>query len=84
MPLLAACGTTKTVVLTDPEIVYQDRLVRAQVPANLLLECQVTPMPKRGDRITWFEVLELMKQKDSEQLACNGRFVIIENWMSEE
>lgn len=83
LPLLAAC-TTQPAVLTDPEIVYQDKLIRVQVPPNLTVDCQVTPLPELGSQWTWFEILELMKQKDSEQVVCNERFDIIENWMSEE
>ena len=71
-------------VLTDPEIVYQDKLIHVQVPPNLLVDCQVTPLPARGSLWTWFEILELMKQKDSEQTTCNERFGIIEDWMSGE
>ena len=82
-PLLIAC-TTKPAVLTDPEIVYQDRLVPVQVPGHLLADCQVTPLPVPGDLVTWFEVLELAKQKDSEQAACNERFAIIETWQNKE
>jgi len=80
--LLTAC-TTRT-VLSDPEIVYQDKLVPVQVPGHLLAKCQVTPLPQTGSLWTWFEILELMKQKDSEQGACNERFSIIEDWQSSE
>ena len=79
-----ACGTTKPVVLTDPTIVYQDKLVPVQVPPNLLVPCQITPLPQSGDRITWFEIFELMQQKATEQGICNERFGIIEDWMDTE
>lgn len=71
-------------VLTDPEIVYQDKLIRVLVPPNLLVDCQVTPLPAFGSDWTWFEVFKLMQQKDSEQMVCNERFGIIEDWMSEK
>jgi len=80
---LTGCATTPA-VLTDPEIVYQDKIIRQQVPANLLTDCQVTPLPDVGSQWTWFEVLELMKQKDAEQLTCNERFGFIEDWMSDD
>ena len=83
LALLSAC-TTKPAVLTDPEIVYQDKLVPVPVPAHLLVDCQVTPLPALGSQWTWFEILELMKQKDSEQGTCNERFGIIEDWMETE
>jgi hypothetical protein len=41
-------------------------------------------MPALGTDWTWFEILELMKQKDAEQEACNERFLIIEKWQSDE
>ena len=78
------CGTVKPVVLTDPEIVYQDKLVRVQVPANLLADCEVTTLPEIGSQWTWYEILELMVEKDAEQQTCNERFGIIDDWMSEE
>ncbi len=71
-------------VLTDPEIIYQDKLVPVRVPPNLLVDCDVTPLPQRGSNWTWLEIFELMKEKDSEQVACNERFVIIEDWMDDE
>jgi len=70
--------------LTDPEIVEVEKLVPVQVPAHLLADCQVTPLPARGSQWTWFEILELMKQKDAEQQTCNKRFDIIEAWQNEE
>ena len=81
--LLSAC-TTKPAVLTDPEIVYQDKLIPVQVPGHLLVDCDVTPLPLPGDLITWLEVLELAKQKDVEQAVCNERFIIIETWQTTE
>ncbi len=81
--LLTAC-TTPPAVLTDPEIVYQDKLVPMRVPPNLLVDCQITPLPQLGSNWTWFEIFELMQQKDSEQATCNERFGIIENWMDDE
>ena len=71
-------------VLTDPEIVRIETLVPVQVPPNLLVDCQRTPLPQLGSQWTWFEVFELMQQKDSEQVTCNKRFGIIENWMDDE
>jgi len=70
--------------LTDPDIVYQDKLVRVQTPPHLLTDCEVSPLPAAGMNWTWFEILELMKQKDSEQVACNDRFGIIEEWQSSD
>ncbi len=55
-----------------------------QTPGHLLVACQVTPLPVLGSQWTWFEILELMKQKDSEQETCNDRFGIIEDWQSSE
>ena len=78
------CTTTTPAVLTDPEIVYQDKIIRQQVPADLLTDCQVTPLPATGSQWTWYEVLKLMKQKDAEQLTCNERFGFIEDWMSDD
>lgn len=83
LALLTAC-TTPPAVLTDPEIVYQDKLIPVKTPGHLLVPCQLTPMPALGTDWTWFEILELMKQKDSEQVACNERFTIIEDWQSNE
>lgn len=78
--LLTACETQT--VLSDPEIIYQDKLVPVQTPGHLLVECQVTPLPLSGSQWTWFEILELMKQKDAEQQTCNRRFAIIEKWQN--
>jgi len=83
MILLSAC-TTKPAVLTDSEIVYQDKIVRVETPAHLLVDCDITPLPQPGVPVTWFEILELMKQKDSEQHVCNERFSIIEEWQSSD
>lgn len=81
---LTACGATTPVVLSDPEIVEIEKLVRVQVPGHLLADCDITPLPEIGSNWTWFEVFELVKQKDSEQVACNKHFGIIKEWMSSE
>lgn len=59
-------------------------MVPVRTPGHLLAKCKVTPLPVMGSQWTWFEILQLMKQKDSEQVACNSRFGIIEEWQSGE
>lgn len=81
--LLTAC-TSQPVVLADPEIVYQDKLIPVQTPGHLLTPCQITPLPDPGSSWTWLEILELMKQKDIEQNTCNERFGIIKQWQGSE
>lgn len=81
--LLAGCWG-KPVVLTDTDIVYQDKLVPVPVPPHLLEDCQVTQLPQPGETWTWYEILGLAKQKDFEQATCNERFGIIEDWQRTE
>ena len=81
--LLTACGSQPT-VLTDPEIIYRDRPVPVQVPADLLAPCEVTPLPEPGDDVRWVDILVLAKTKDTEQIACNKRFENIREWMTAE
>ena len=75
--ILTACAS-------DPEIVtrteYRDREVpvRVKVPAGLLVDCQVSPMPIPGD--TWQDVWVVMVEKDKEQSTCNDRFDQIREW----
>lgn len=78
---LTAC-VSDPVVLTDPEIIEVDVLVRVQVPGALLIPCAITPLPRRGD--SWDDVFQIMKAKDLEQSACNERFKMIENWQDSD
>lgn len=81
--ITTACGTSPT-VLTETEVVYQDKIVRQEVPADLLTKCRVASLPRIGSGWTWFEIYELMKQKDSEQKTCNDRFDIIKEWQEQD
>ena len=78
---LQACGG-RTQVISDPEIVYRDRPVRVEVPGSLLMPCPVASLPRAGD--TWEDALEILKQKDIQQKACNQRFEAIRQWQQGE
>ena len=80
---MTAC-TSGPAVLTDPEIIYQDKIIREQVPDNLLADCRRTALPEAGSQWTWYEIFMLMKQKDAEQKTCNERFGFIRDWMSDD
>jgi len=64
--------------LPDPEIVKVEKLVRVHVPGALLIPCDSTPLPSYGD--TWRDALEVAKQKDLEQRACNKQLEQIDEW----
>jgi len=77
---LTACACDP-VIVTETEIVEVDKLIRVEVPGALLIPCEVTPLPRIGD--SWDDVFQIMKAKDLEQKACNERFAMITNWMSD-
>jgi len=81
MLILTACASDP-VVLSDPEIVEVEKLVRVQVPPALLAPCAIASLPRRGD--TWDDVFQIMKQKDLEQTACNDRFMLIREWQEDD
>ncbi len=76
--LLTACAT-KRVIISEPEIIDAGpELSCPKMPVHLLSPCAVLPLPTVG--ILWVDLIEILKDKDIEQQACNNRFTIIADW----
>lgn len=76
--LLQACAT-KRIIISEPEIIDAGpELSCPKLPVHLLRPCAVLPLPMVGVR--WVDLIEIIKDKDLQQQACNDRFIIIVDW----
>lgn len=75
--LLPACAT-KSVVISEPEIIDRPTLSCPKAPAHLLRPCTILSLPSVG--IKWSDTIEIIKVKDLQQHSCNERFTIISEW----
>ena len=78
---LVACTTTKSVVISEPEIVESVVLACPVIPVHLLRPCVVMALPEFG--IVWADTIEIISVKDMQQRTCNNRFAIISQWQSD-
>ena len=77
--LLPACAT-KSVVISEPELVELPALSCATIPAHLLGPCPIMALPAHG--IRWIDTIEIIKVKDLQQQTCNERFTILADWQN--
>jgi len=79
--LLTACGATKSIVISEPEVIELPALSCPEIPVHLLSPCAVLALPSVG--ITWADTIEIIKLKDLQQRTCNERFVILTGWQND-
>ena len=78
--LLTACAT-KSVVISEPDIIELPALSCPTIPVHLLKPCPVLSLPVFG--INWADTIEIIKLKDLQQKTCNDRFGIISQWQDD-
>ena len=67
--LSTACSTTRSIIISEPDIIEAVVLACPVIPVHLLQPCAVLSLPAYG--ITWSYTIEIIKTTHLQQRTCS-------------